>query len=219
MLNGIKAVIFDMDGVIIDSEPLWRKAMVLSFTEIGIPFTENDCKITTGMRFDEVAKYWFNKFNVTSVSVSDFSNLVINRMCTLIKSEGKLMPGVARLLENLKQQNILIAIGTSSSNLLMKTVITELKIENYFSTLCSAEFLEFGKPHPEVFINCAKNLKVNSRECLVIEDSINGLIAAKAAQMKVLVVPDAENWNNPKFVLADYKIKSLAEFIPIQTIL
>jgi HAD superfamily hydrolase (TIGR01509 family) len=211
MLNGIKAVIFDMDGVIIDSEPLWRKAMVLSFTEIGIPFTENDCRITTGMRFNEVAKYWFNRFNVTNVSVLDFNNLVIDRMCTLIKNEGKLMPGVARLLENLKQQKILIAIGTSSSNLLMKTVITELKIESYFNTLCSAEFLQFGKPHPEVFINCAKNLNVNSSECLVIEDSINGLIAAKAAQMKVLVVPDAENWNNPKFVLADYKIKTLTQ--------
>lgn len=213
MLNGIKAVIFDMDGVIIDSEPLWRKAMVLSFTEIGIPFTENDCRITTGMRFNEVAKYWFNKFNVTNVSVADFNNLVIDRMCALIKTDGKLMPGVARLLESLKQQKILIAIGTSSSNLLMKTVITELKIESYFNTLCSAEFLEFGKPHPEVFINCAKNLNVNSSECLVIEDSINGLIAAKAAQMKVLVVPDTENWSNPKFVLADYKIKSLSDFI------
>ena len=61
MLTGIKAVIFDMDGVIIDSEPLWRRAMINSFTEIGIPFSDEHCRLTTGLRFKEVADFWFKK--------------------------------------------------------------------------------------------------------------------------------------------------------------
>ena len=115
MLKGIKAVIFDMDGVIIDSEPLWRKAMIKSFNEIGIPFSDEECRITTGMRFIEVAEYWFTKHQVTSIKVKEFDDLVINRLCELIETEGKLMPGVKTTLEYLKANNYKIAIGTSSN--------------------------------------------------------------------------------------------------------
>lgn len=215
MLTGIKAIIFDMDGVIIDSEPLWRRAMIQSFNEIGIPFTDEKCRMTTGLRFIEVAEHWFTEHNVQSTTIFEFDHLVISRLCDLIRQEGKLMKGVDNALNLFKKHNYKIALGTSSSVLLMNTVIDELGIRNYFDSVCSAQHLEFGKPHPEVFLNCAKELEVKPNECLVIEDSVNGVIAAKAAQMKVLVVPEEENWNNPKFAIADYKLKSLEEFLVI----
>ncbi len=215
MLKGIKAVIFDMDGVIIDSEPLWRKAMIQSFNEIGIPFTDEECRITTGMRFIEVAEYWFAKHDVKTISVKEFDDLVINRLCELIETEGKLMPGVKTTLEYLKAHNYKVAIGTSSNVQLMNTVIKTLQIASYFNAVCSAQFLQYGKPHPEVFLNCANELQVQATECLVIEDSLNGIIAAKASQMKVLAVPDDENKNNPKFIIADYTLNSLEDFITL----
>ena len=211
MLEGIKAVIFDMDGVIIDSEPLWRQIMIQSFTEIGIPFTDNDCRITTGLRFKEVATFWFNKHDITSVSVEDFDKLVIFRLSELILKEGLPMKGVNQALAYLKENNYKMAIGTSSSNDFMNTVVKALDIKSYFDTLCSAEHLSYGKPHPEVFLNCASNLGINPKQCIVIEDSVNGIVAAKAAQMKVIAIPDAENKNNPKFALADYILNSLEE--------
>lgn len=214
MLNGIKAVIFDMDGVIIDSEPLWRRVMIHSFTEAGIPFTENDCRITTGLRFKEVAAYWFGRHHITHIPVDEFDTLVVQRLSDLIRREGTAMRGVYRALVHLKQSGYKIAVGTSSNTAFMNTVMDALKIREYFDVLCSAEHMAYGKPHPEVFLTCAAQLGVQPKECLVIEDSINGIIAAKAAQMKVIAIPDEESKHNPKFVLADYRMGSLEEFVP-----
>jgi sugar-phosphatase len=213
MLTGIKAVIFDMDGVIIDSEPLWRRVMVQSFTEAGIPFTEAHCRITTGLRFKEVADYWFTKHNITHISIPEFDELVIKRLSKLIIREGTAMKGVNKVLELLKENGYKIAIGTSSNTAFMNTVVDALQIRSYFDTLCSAEHMAYGKPHPEVFLTCAAQINIDPRECLVIEDSINGIVAAKAAQMRVIAIPDEESKHNPKFVLADYKLGSLEEFI------
>ena len=128
MLTGIKAVIFDMDGVIIDSEPLWRRAMIQNFEEIGIPFSDEHCRITTGLRFKEVAEFWFNKHGIKHISIDEFDELVINRLCDLIKQEGKTMKGVLEALDFLKSKNLKIGIGTSSNTKLMNTVVDVLII-------------------------------------------------------------------------------------------
>jgi sugar-phosphatase len=135
MLTGIKAVIFDMDGVIIDSEPLWRKAMIKSFIEIGIPFSDDHCRITTGLRFKEVAEFWFKKHGITHITVDAFDELVINRLCDLINKEGKTMKGVLEALQFLRQKNLKIGIGTSSNTKLMNTVVDVLNIRHYFDWL------------------------------------------------------------------------------------
>lgn len=132
MLTGIKAVIFDMDGVIIDSEPLWRRAMIQSFEEIGIPFSDEHCRITTGLRFKEVAEFWFKKHGIKHISIDKFDELVINRLCDLIKQEGKTMKGVIEALVFLKSKNLKIGIGTSSNTKLMNTVVDVLNIRPYF---------------------------------------------------------------------------------------
>lgn len=213
MLAGIQAVIYDMDGVLIDSEPLWHRAMVQSFTEIGIPFTDEDCRITTGMRFIEVAQFWFNRFNKQDVSVGDFNNRVVSRLQELIMAEGKPMPGVMQSIRFFKDKNLKLALGTSSSHILMRTVLDKLQLAEHFEAVCSAEHLPYGKPHPEIFLHCAAQLQVLPYHCLVIEDSVNGVIAAKAAQMKAVAVPEAHSFDNPKFAIADHKFGSLDAFL------
>jgi HAD superfamily hydrolase (TIGR01509 family) len=213
MLTGIKAVIFDMDGVIIDSEPLWRRAMIRSFVEVGIPFTDEHCRITTGLRFKEVAEFWFKKHHISHITIDEFDELVINRLCTLIEQEGKLMPGVLESLIFFKEKGLKIGIGTSSNTRLMNTVVDVLQIRNYFDALCSAEHMAYGKPHPQVYLTCADELDTSPQNCLVIEDSVNGIIAGKAAQMKVVAIPEEINKHNTKFTIADYKANSLLEII------
>lgn len=213
MLKGIKAAIFDMDGVIIDSEPIWRKVMINSFTEIGIPFSDEHCRITTGLRFKEVADFWFKKHGIDHISIDEFDELVITRLCDLIQKEGKPMKGVEEALKFFKQKGLKLGIGTSSNNKLMNTVVEVLKINHYFDVLCSAEHMTYGKPHPQVYLTCAEKLGVNPLECLVIEDSVNGIIAGKAAQMKVLAIPEEINYNNTKFSIADFSAKSLLEIV------
>jgi HAD superfamily hydrolase (TIGR01509 family) len=213
MLTGIKAVIFDMDGVIIDSEPLWRRAMIQSFVEIGIPFTDEHCRVTTGLRFKEVAEYWFKLHHISHISIDAFDELVIDRLCGLIELEGKLMPGVLESLIFFKEKNLKTGIGTSSNNRIMNTVVDVLQIRAYFDVLCSAEHMAYGKPHPQVYLSCAEKLNTSPLNCLVIEDSVNGIIAGKAAQMKVVAIPEEINKHNAKFSIADYKANSLFEII------
>ena len=91
--------------------------------------------------------------------------------------------------------------------------IDSLNIRSYFGALCSAQYLPYGKPHPHIFLNCADALQVLPANCLVIEDSVNGVIAGKAAQMRVAVIPEEENRTNPKFAIADYHLHSLLDFV------
>ena len=211
MQNQIKAVIFDMDGVLIDSEPLWRMAMIKGFTDIGIPFTDEDCKKTTGLRFIEVVEFWFDYYKITTVSTTDFENNVTNNLIDLIFTNGKEMAGVLDILTYLKQQSIKIGLATSSSEKLMHSVLQKLVINPYFNSTVSAQFLQYGKPHPEVYLLCAKQLQIKPANCLVIEDSVNGIIAGKAAQMLVLGLVYEENMNNLKFNVADFTCKNMID--------
>ncbi len=211
MQNTIKAVIFDMDGVLIDSEPLWQIAMIKGFTNIGVPFTESDCEKTTGMRFTEVVQIWFTHFNITTILVADFENNVIDILIDLINEKGKTIDGVLDVLNYCQQKKLKIGLATSSSIKIMDAVLNKLKLQHYFSAIVSAQFMTYGKPHPKVFLVCAQQLNINTNNCLVIEDSVNGVIAAKAAQMQVIAVPSIYHFNNEKFAIADYKFTNMSE--------
>lgn len=206
-----KAVIFDMDGVIIDSEPLWRKAMIKGFSDFGVNFSEDDCRKTTGMRLNEVINYWSKQVPDKLQDQKVVNDRIIQALIQLINTEGKAMPGLHEFLDYLKQHNIKIGISTSSDQILVDTILKKLNIASYFDAITSAQFLKHGKPHPEVYLTCAEKLNVNPMDCLVIEDSVFGIISAKAAQMQVLAYPDQEHINNVKFQVADGIIKHLSE--------
>lgn len=211
MQTTIKAIIFDMDGVLIDSEPLWRIAMVKGFTNIGIPFTEDDCRKTTGMRFKEVAQTWLNHYAIKTITVSEFENEVTTNLIHLINQQGKAMHGVLDILKYCSQKQLKIGLATSSSVKLMETVLHKLKIEKFFNATISAEFMLFAKPHPEVYLTCANQLAIHPTNCLVIEDSVNGCIAGKAAQMKVVAVLDTYHVNDLRFSIADFTYTTMQE--------
>jgi len=215
MTKEIKAVIFDMDGVLIDSEPLWRKAMIEGFASIGVLITEEDCKKTTGNRLKEVVEYWFEKLNILDFLPTEIEHRIINMLVKLINNEGKAISGVIEVINFCKNKNIKIGLATSSSNQLMEAVLEKLNLKNTFKSSISAENMEYGKPHPEVFLNCASQLQISPLECIVIEDSINGVIAAKAAFMKVIALPEQENINNHKFSIADYKLNNMQEVLKL----
>lgn len=210
MFEPIKAVIFDMDGVLVDSEPLWRKAMVAGFNEAGIPFTEEDCRKTTGMRFKEVVEIWIKHYNITAISPVQLENKVMDILIELIGAEGKAMPGITEALNYAHLMGYKTGLATSSSNRLLNAVLDKLNIRQLFSSIVSAEFMPYGKPHPEVFLVCAQGLNVHPSQCLVVEDSVNGVIAAKAALMKVIAVPDEEHKNLKQFAVADYRCENTA---------
>jgi HAD superfamily hydrolase (TIGR01509 family) len=215
MQQEIKAVIFDMDGVLIDSEPLWRIAMIKGFNDIGIEFTDEDCRKTTGMRFKEVVEHWFKHHNITHSTPIQLNDNVINNLIGLIAQDGKAMNGAIEILEFFRAKKFPIGLATSSNHILIEAVLNKTQTALYFNEITSAEFLQHGKPHPEVFLKCAENLGIDPKNCLVIEDSVNGVLAGKAAGMTVIAVPDKEHWDDERFRAADHKLNNLSDVIKL----
>ena len=206
----IEAIIFDMDGIIIDSEPLWKKAIINVMKQVGFNFTIDMCNRTKGMRVDEVIKYWKTELNADFDS-NKLSKDIVEEVIYLIKKEGEAIEGLEKVLKKAKSNNLKIALASSSPSLIINVVLKKLNIIDYFDVIQSAEKEDVGKPHPGVFITTAKKLNVSPVKCLVIEDSLNGVIAGKSAKMKVVAMPEKEEKQLNKFVIADSIVNKLTE--------
>lgn len=212
-LDDFEAVIFDMDGVLIDSEPLWKIAMENVFQSIGCPLTKNDFKKTVGLRIDEVIRFWFELVGWEGKPPEDVEKEIVEQMIYLIEKNGAPLLGVIETLDHLKKNNIKIGLGTSSYSILIDTVLATLNIKDKFDFTHSAEHEDFGKPHPAVYLTVAKNLNVDPVKCLVIEDSLNGIIAGKAAKMKVICIPEKTHDVDPKLILADAQFENMQKML------
>lgn len=208
--NKYKAVIFDMDGVLIDSEPLWKIAMEEAFHSVGCMITKKDFQKTVGLRIDEVITYWHQEVGWERLSVKDVENLIVQKMIALIEDNGVPLPGVIDTLEYLKSKNIKLGLGTSSYNVLIEAVLNTLGISSVFDVVHSAEDEEFGKPHPAVYLTVAKELGVSPSKCLVIEDSFNGIISALSARMTVVCIPKKTHTPDPKIEVANYQFATMS---------
>ena len=215
MRGEIKAVIFDMDGVLIESEHLWRRAMIAGFKEAGMELSEDDCRKTMGLRIGEVITLWHDHFKAYTYSAKELEDTIISRLLTLIEESGCFIQGIPALLAFCNEKHLKIGLATSSSQLLMSSILKKLDLERTFNAALSAEYMKYGKPHPEVFLACAEKLELSPQHCLVIEDSLNGVIAAKAAQMRVVAVPDDEHVHLAGFAVADYKQKNMHEVLAL----
>lgn len=209
------AAIFDMDGLIINSEPLWRKAEIAIFKEVSVFLTEDDCESTAGLRIDEVIQYWYDRFpwdEKWGATRQDIETKIIDRLVELVLSEGEALPGIPTVFEFFSSRNIPMAVASSSSYRIINAVLGKLNIERYFDLVYSAEDEAFGKPHPGIFITAAKKMRKEPVNCLVFEDSFNGVLAGLSARMKVIAVPESHNFDKPKFGIAHMKLASLTDF-------
>lgn len=212
-LSHYEAVIFDMDGVLIDSEPLWKIAMEKTFQEVGSKLTKADFQQTVGLRLDEVIHYWFEHKAWEGVTPKEVEQRIISRMIDLIQENGAPLLGVIDTLNYLKQQGLKIGLATSSYLILIDTVLKTLGIAEAFDYTHSAEDEENGKPHPAVYLTVAKKLGVIPRKCLVIEDSLNGIISGKAARMSVICIPEKTHLVEPRLIIADYQFDDMNELL------
>ena len=211
MLNS-KTHIFDMDGLLIDSEPFWRKSEVQVFNHYGIPFTEDMCRQTVGMRIDEVVEFWSKQYPFICGKIEQISNEIQDELIVLVKSEGKALPGVYSTLETIKIHQRKCALASSSSLRIITEVVEALNIRDYFQVIHSAEFEKQGKPHPDVFLSTAKMLQSTLQDCIVYEDSRNGMLAGISAGMKVVLIPEFPTAHYDWFLQANLKLNSLEEF-------
>jgi sugar-phosphatase len=207
----MRAVIFDMDGVLIDSEPLWRLAERRIFAEIGIELSDADCERTMGMRTDEVIGFWYRESPWEGPTPAEVEARLEDCMRELIAERGEAMAGVERSLEMARAEGLMLGLATSSSPPLIDAVLDTLGMKDVFAVTHSAVEEAFGKPHPAVFLSTARLLGVEPAECVAIEDSKAGVGSATAAGMRVIAVPPAHLFDDPAYEVADFKLRSLEE--------
>lgn len=214
MLKDIDAVIFDLDGTLIDSMWMWKSIDIEYLAKFGIEFPEDLQRSIEGMSFSETAVYFKQRFSLPD-SLEQIKN-DWNRMAwDKYLNEVPLKEGVREFLDYLKEKNISLGIATSNSRELAELVINKHNISGYFASIRTSCEVDKGKPHPDIYLRVAKDLGVEPERCLVFEDVIQGIMAGKSANMKVCAVYDefSKDDEEQKKSLADYYIRSMKELI------
>ncbi|WP_174508928.1 hexitol phosphatase HxpB [Klebsiella oxytoca] len=207
----IHAAIFDMDGLLIDSEPLWDQAELEVIASLGVDISRRDeLPDMLGLRIDLVVDLWFAQQPWQGPDRAEVTALIINRAIQLVEASQPLLPGAREAVALCKAQGLKIGLASASPLRMLEKVLAMFDLRDQFDALSSAESLPYSKPHPQVYLNCAASLGVDPMACVALEDSVNGMIASKAARMRSIVVPAEENRNDPRFVLADVRLVTLS---------
>ncbi|KOH42942.1 HAD-superfamily hydrolase [Sunxiuqinia dokdonensis] len=186
--SAMKAVIFDMDGVIIDSCNLWKQAEYEVFSSVGVKLSDELCKITESMTTSEVSRFWFDRNPWQGKSLAEIEKAVIKRVACLVEEEGKAIDGIEELIKNLKLNGYKIGLATNSPSALIPVVLEKLKLKHYFDAVSSAEHELEGKPDPSVYRSVIRKLGMKPGSCIAVEDSLTGLQAAKKAGKKTVAL-------------------------------
>lgn len=208
----VSTVIFDMDGLLIDSEPQWYAAANETLNLYNKNLTRERYDTTTGLRTKEFVAYWFPYFNLPESIFPAAEKEIVERVMQKITAAPMIMPAVPYIFRFFKERHFKIGIASSSPPEIIERVIHICQIENDVQAMASAEGLQFGKPHPQVYLDCAEKLGALPETCICFEDSFNGMIAAKAARMKCVMVPAPAMIKDPRWAAADLKIASLQNF-------
>lgn len=211
----IKAVIFDMDGVLIDSEPIWHEAEIKVFGRVGLEMTVRDCLKTQGLRVDEVVNFWYRQHPWTAVSKADIADQIVEAVIVGVKQRGVLIDGAEQALGFVGSLRLPVALASSSSYALIDAVIDKFDLRSHFDVIYSAQEEALGKPHPGVYITTARKMQIPTDHCVAIEDSINGVLSAKAARMACIAVPEQVARYDRRFGIADCQIESLHQIGPV----
>ncbi|MBR9729113.1 hexitol phosphatase HxpB [Shewanella intestini] len=203
----IKAIIFDMDGVIIDSEPAWQAAELAVFNQLGLHLQPTDVEQTIGLRIDQVVDYWQQRKPWQPYNNQQTAQDITAKVVAYISEQGQALTGIEQALKWSKENGLKIGLATSSPRYIIDAVLEKLQLNNTFNAITSAEHLPYGKPHPEVYLNCASALNVNPQHCIAIEDSFNGLVAARAANMQTIAIPEARFAHESTWSIAHHQLK------------
>ena len=207
----LQAAIFDMDGLIIDSEPLWQDVEVRVLGALGVPLTPELCTQTMGFRVNEAVAHWRRAYPWDGPGEAEVADEIVAGVIDRIGRDGTLLDGVVDTIATLEERGLRLAVASSSFYRVIDAVLDRFDLRRHFEVVHSAEDEERGKPDPAVYLTTAAKLGVDPAACLALEDSINGVLSAKAAGMACVAVPDTAVRGDPRFEAADLVVTSLRD--------
>ena len=212
----IKAVLFDMDGLMVDTESLSTEAFINSAKAQGYNMTKEETLKVLGFTKANIYQFWIDYFQGTNVDgkklVDDHYEYIENVLYTVGPEK---MPYVEELLKYSRENNYKIAVASSSDTADIKNNLEKTKLEKYIDEIASGAEVENGKPAPDVFLLAAKRLGVDPKDCLILEDSKAGIKAGKASGAMVFMVPDMYTVDKECEDTADRILTNLGEVIEI----
>jgi HAD superfamily hydrolase (TIGR01509 family) len=213
MSQPIRAVIFDLDGVLADSEPWWNKIDAALLAEHGVTYRGEHHRNVLGVSYRLAVEFYKKTFGLSTpaeqmmrrrgeIATEFFANRV------------ELFPATKQVLEELRQMNppVRLGLATSSVSTSARPFLDRHKLTSFFEVIVTGEEVERGKPHPDIYLRAAEKLDVATGACLVVEDSLSGIAAAKAANMCVAAIPDIRFVDPREYERdADYLLGGLSE--------
>lgn len=205
ILDGIEAILFDMDGTLIDSLHIWSQIDIEFFAKFGREVPEDYDIISMGMSFDQIAEYTKKQYELPWTV--DEIKAEWNRMAEY-KYEHEIMakPYAIEFLKKCSDMNIKMAVCTSNSRHLVEKLFTRLNIHDYMSVILTSDEVKNGKPAPDIYLEAAKRLEVSPKHCIVFEDTVAGIEAGLNAKMRVCAVYDDSS------IVDDIKKHEMSDF-------
>lgn len=206
-----EAVVFDMDGVLIDSEPLWQEAEIDAFARVGLQLQRSDCRRTMGMRVDAVVDFWLRRrpWDERRAGRQDVIDWILDGVIERVRERGARLPGVDGALRQARRRSRALALASSSPRRVIDGTLESLELTGAFDLTVSAEGEARGKPAPDVYRTACRRLQAAPGVSLAIEDSLAGLRSARSAGMLCLMVPDTSIREDRRLREADLVLDSL----------
>lgn len=205
----IKAVIFDMDGVMIDSEPLWEKTERILLARRSIDYSPEYRDLIVGLNQKDSGRLLRETFSLRE-TVDEIISERVDILTAIYEEELEVVPSLTPLLNELRLSEYLLAVASSSPLGVINFVLDMFSLHQYFDAVVSGECTENGKPHPDIYLHTAERLGVKPSECAAIEDSINGVKSARSAGMYCIAIPD-KRLSRGEFERADLILESMDE--------
>ena len=215
MPQPFRAVIFDLDGVLADSEPWWNEIDKKLLGEYGVTYRGEHHRNVLGVSYRLAVEFYKKTFGLTAPT----EELMRRRgeiAAEFFANHVGLFPSTRATLEELRQMNLRLAVATSSVSASARPFLDRRQLTAFFDLIVTGDEIERGKPYPDIYLHAAEKLGVTAKACLVIEDALSGIAAGKAAGMRVAAIPDTRFVDAREYEKeADYLLRDLSEIPPL----
>jgi HAD superfamily hydrolase (TIGR01509 family) len=207
----LSAVVFDLDGVLADSEPWWNQIDAKLLAEYGARYHGEHHREVLGVSYRLAIEFYKKAFGITA-SIEAMVKRRGQIATEFFADKVGLFPGTKGVLQQLRGLNLRLAVATSSVGASARPFLDRHQITTFFDVIVTGDEVERGKPAPDIYLAVAKKLNATASDCLVVEDALSGIAAAKVAKMRVVAIPDRRFVDPAKYEKqADYVLTSLSE--------